>query len=150
MKSDKGQIGLAGEFRVASEILRRGYFASITFGNAKATDIVVLGNRNRFIRVEVKTSKNNRNFVTGYFPKYSGPSDSEPDLWIFYLLNKNKLSDGDRFFLLTHAEVGKLQFIVNKGNITKKGKGVDNIPLKVLLEHRPDSEDRWNLIAELL
>ena len=29
MKVDKGQIGLAGEFRVASEILRRGYFANM-------------------------------------------------------------------------------------------------------------------------
>lgn len=148
MKLDKGQIGLAGEFRVASEILRRGYFANITFGNAKATDIVVLGRKDRFIRVEVKTSKNHRNFVTGYFPKYTDPNDLAPDLWVLYLPNKNGLSDGDRFFLLTHEEIGKLQLIVNKGNKTEKGKGVDNIPLKVLLENRPDSENRWNLLAE--
>lgn len=150
LKVDKGQIGLAGEFRVASEILRRGFSANITFGNAKATDIVVLGSRNRFIRVEVKTSRNNRNFVTSYFPKYSEPSNSEPDLWVLYLPNKDGMSDGDRFFLLTHEEVGGLQLIVNKGNKTERGKGVDNIPLKVLLENRSDSEDRWNLLADLL
>ncbi len=150
MKLDKGQVGLAGEFRVASEILRRGYLANITFGNAKATDIIVLGNGNRFIRVEVKTSKNNRNFVTSYFPKYSTPSDSDPDMWVLYLPNKDGLSDGDRFFLLTHEEVGELQLMVNKGIKTERGKGVDNIPLKVLLENRPDSEDRWHLLSELL
>lgn len=150
MEVDKNQIGLAGEFRVASEILRRGYFANITFGNAKATDIIVLRSGNRFIRTEVKTSINNRKFVTGYFPKYSEPGDSEPDLWVLYLPNKRGVSDGDRFFLLTHEEVGELQLIVNKGNKTEKGRGVDNIPLKVLLENRPDSEDRWNLLADSL
>ena len=130
--------------------MRRGYFANITFGNAKATDIVVLGSRNRFIRIEVKTSKNNRNFVTGFFPKYAEPGELEPDLWVLYLPNKGGASDGDRFFLLTHEEIGELQLIVNKGNKTEKGKGVDNIPLKVLLENRPDSEDRWTLLSELL
>ena len=151
MKSgDKGQIGLAGEFRVASEILRRGHLANVTFGNAKATDIVVIGSQNRFIRIEVKTSKNNRSFVTGYYPKYTSPKETQPDLWVLYLPNKGMSSDGDRFFLLTHSEIGELQLIVNKGVKTEKGKGVDNIPLKVLLEHRTDSENRWELIESLL
>lgn len=150
LKVEKYQIGLAGEYRVASEILRRGFYANITFGNAKATDIVVLGSGNRFIRVEVKTSKNNRNFVTSYFPKYSEPGHSEPDVWVLYLPNKGGMSDGDRFFLLTHKEVGELQLKVNNGKKTKKGEGVDNIPLRELLKNRADTENRWNLLADLL
>lgn len=151
MKSnDKGQIGLAGEFRVASEIMRRGHLANITYGNAKSTDIIITGSQNKFIRVEVKTSKNNRNFVTSYYPKYTNPKDIEPDLWVLYMPNKDLISDGDRFFLFTHAEIGELQLIVNKGVKTEKGKGVDNIPLKILLEHQADSENRWDLISRLL
>ena len=151
MKSDKGQIGLAGEFRVASELLRRGYSAHVTYGNAKATDIIVLGTRNRFIRVEVKTSKNNRNFVTGYFPKYSCDNDlaPAPDLWVLFLPNEKK-PEGDTFFLLTHKEIRELQILANNGKETKKGEGVDNIPLKILLEKRPDSKNRWELIDKLI
>lgn len=148
--TDKGQIGLAGEMRVASELLKNGYNASITFGNAKATDIVVFGDKNRFLRVDVKTSKNQRNFVTGYYPKYTNPSQTSPDIWVFYLPDKQARSDGDKFFILTHEEVAELQLIVNKGNKTEKGKGCDNIPLRLLLENKDKFEDRWNLFKEVL
>ena len=93
-KLDKGKIGLAGEMRVASELLKKGYNASITFGNSKATDIVVFGDKNRFLRVEVKTSKNQRNFVTGYYPKYTDESKASPDVWVMYLPDKQAKSNG--------------------------------------------------------
>jgi len=41
-----------------------------------------------------------------------------------------------------------MQLVVNKGNKTEKGKGVDNIPLKVLEQY--DYEGRWDLPAEFL
>lgn len=100
-KLDKSQIGMAGEMRVASELLKRGYNASITFGNAKATDIVVLGEKNRFLRVEVKTSKSRHNFVTGYYPKYTDPKKVHPDVWVFFMPDGEANSDGDVFYLLT-------------------------------------------------
>lgn len=149
-KFDKGKIGLAGEMRVTSELLKKGYDASITFGNSKATDIVVFGNKNNFLRVEVKTSKNQRNFVTGYYPKYTDESKLSPDVWVLYLPNKDAKSDGDRFFILTHKEVGELQLIVNKGHKTEKGQGCDNIPLNLLLEYADRFEDRWGLFHELI
>jgi len=147
---DKGKIGLAGELRVASELLKRGYDASITFGNSKATDIMVFGKNNRFIRIEVKTSKNNRNFVTGYFPKYSNPVDIFPDVWVMYLPEKNGNTNGDRFYILTHGEVGDLQLVVNKGIKTEKGKGCDNIPVKFFEEKNQIFENRWELIQDIL
>ena len=82
MKMDKHLIGLAGEMRVCAELLKKGYSASITYGNAKATDIIVTGAEGRYLRVEVKTSKNGRNFVTGYYPKYTDPARQHPDVWV--------------------------------------------------------------------
>lgn len=137
--------------RVCSELLKRGLSASITFGNAKATDIIVMGQNNRFLRIEVKTSKNGRNFVTGYYPKYSNPT-THPDIWVFYLPSKELKISGDRFFIVTHEEVGKLQLYVNKGKKTEKGEGCDNIPLKFFVQEgkKFEDEERWNLFEKKL
>jgi len=146
-KLEKTMVGLAGEMRVCSELLKRGYQASITFGNAKATDIVIVGEGNRFLRVEVKTSRNGKRFVTGYYPKYTDRKKVHPDIWVFYLPNP-VLTNGDRFFIVTHEEVGKIQLIVNKGHKTLLGKGCDNIPLKLLEEK--EVEDNWGIVKNLL
>ncbi|MCC5849973.1 MAG: hypothetical protein JJU29_17950 [Verrucomicrobia bacterium] len=145
---EKNNIGLAGEMRVCAEFLKKGYQASITFGNAKATDIIVTSPAGRYLRVEVKTSKNGRNFMTGFFPKYTNPSKPHPDLWVFYLPDKDLSTSGDRFFVATHDEVEEMQLIANKGNKTEKGKGADNIPLKVILEF--SHEDAWTKTTRLL
>lgn len=147
----KCRIGLAGEYRVLSELLKKGYYASLTMGNAKATDIIVFNERNSYIRVEVKTSKNGKNFVTGYYPKYSEPSTLHPDIWVLYLPESKGESNGDRFFILTHEEIGVLQLEVNGGNKTEKGKGCDNIPLKKYMEkYKTVHEDQWSKIREAL
>jgi hypothetical protein len=144
----KEYIGLAGEMRVCSELLKKGYSASITFGSAKATDIIITSPEGRYLRVEVKTSKNGRNFVTSYYPKYTDPERQHPDLWVFYLPDKNLSENGDRFFIVTHEEVAEMQLSVNKGIKTQRGKGVDNIPLAVIEQY--GCEGRWHLPAELL
>jgi len=145
---DKNNIGLAGELRVCAELLKKGFQASITFGNAKATDIIVTSKSGRYLRVEVKTSKNGRNFMTGFFPKYTDPTKLHPDIWIFYLPDKELSESGDRFFIATHREVEEMQLVVNKGNKTEKGKGADNIPLKVMTNYRYES--RWDTISNIL
>jgi hypothetical protein len=71
-----------------------------------------------------------------------------PDLWIFYLPDADLTENGDRFFIATHAEVEELQLIVNKGNKTEKGRGADNIPLKLLSNDKYES--RWQLPRNLL
>ena len=38
---EKQRLGMAGEYSVCAELLKRGHNASITMGNAKAIDIVV-------------------------------------------------------------------------------------------------------------
>jgi len=67
---------------------------------------------------------------------------------VFYLPDKHVSTQGDRFFIATHEQVGEFQLVVNKGNKTLAGKGVDNIPLKLILEQ--DIEDKWDLIGRML
>lgn len=141
-------IALTGETRTCAELLKKGYSASITHGEAKATDILITGEWNRSLRVEVTTSFNGRNFVTGFFPKYTDTKKLHPDIWVFYLPDKNRSTNGDRFFIANHEQVEKIQLEVNKGNKTLSGKGCDNIPLKLLLQK--DIEDNWNVINLLL
>ncbi len=141
---EKLNIGMAGEFRVVSELLKQGFNASVTFGNAKGTDIIILREDKTYLRIEVKTSKNGRNFVTSYFPKYAEKSSTDPDYWILFLPNKDASTDGDRFFILSHTDVRQLQLVMNKGNETKKGEGVDNITVKLLESSKDEFENNWN------
>jgi len=129
----KNRLGIAGEYRVLSELLLKGHSASITTGNAKGTDIIVFKKDKSYLRIEVKTSKNGYNFVTSYFPKYSKKSYTDPDFWILHQPRIFK-NEEELFFILTHNEVRDLQLRVNKGNETKRGQGVDNIPIKLLNE----------------
>src|SRR4051794_790925 len=51
----KHNIGLAGEFLVAGECLRRGFTAAVTYGHAKKADVIVVAG-NRAATIEVKTT----------------------------------------------------------------------------------------------
>lgn len=145
----KNRLGLAGEYRVLSELLLKGYDATLTMGNAKGTDIIVFGEDKKFIRIEVKTSKNGSNFVTGYFPKYTDRSYTDPQVWVLFLPKEiNKLEE-DVFYVLTHSKVRELQLIMNKGKQTKKGEGVDNISRKLLRDNEV-SMGTWEVINKAL
>jgi hypothetical protein len=145
---DKYLLGLAGETRVCAELLKKGFHANIVIGNAKATDIVITNDKNKFLRIEVKTTQKGRKFVTGFYPKYTDSSKLCPNLWVFYLPDKTMSTGGDRFFIARHEKVGEIQLQVNKGNKTARGEGVDNIPLKFLEDHQ--CEDDWAAIATAL
>jgi hypothetical protein len=55
MPLDKYHLNLAGEYRVAAELLKRGIFATITYGNKKGADIYAIGEDSRQAAViEVK------------------------------------------------------------------------------------------------
>ncbi|MHB8378605.1 MAG: hypothetical protein ACYDB2_01645 [Acidimicrobiales bacterium] len=56
MALDKYHLNLAVEYRVASEILKQGVFATITHGCMKGADIYVKGPNRRAVVVEVKVS----------------------------------------------------------------------------------------------
>ena len=72
---DKCLFNLAGEYRVSSELLKRGIFATITYGNRKGADLLAVNQETRKVAVvEVKAS-NGKKFVTGFYQKHRCPRD---------------------------------------------------------------------------
>jgi len=62
-RADSQLSGLAGEFFVAAELLRRGIQTSVTFGNAKAIDLFAHNpSTGDAFTVQVKTLRT-RNFI---------------------------------------------------------------------------------------
>lgn len=78
-----GQVtGLAGEFFVAAELLKRGFQTSVTFGNAKAIDLFAHCPRSgRTFTVQVKALRK-----VNYFPIKPTNVDSR-HMYVFVILN---------------------------------------------------------------
>ncbi len=82
-RADGQKTGLAGEFFVAGELLKRNLQTSITFGNAKAIDIFAYSEASGVtytVQVKSLRSKN-------YFP-LSWSSIVESHVYVFVILNK--------------------------------------------------------------
>ena len=61
---DKNRVSLAGEFAVLSKLSFLGFEASLTLGNTKGVDILVLNPKTeKMFRVEVKTSFKKGNYI---------------------------------------------------------------------------------------
>jgi hypothetical protein len=144
---DKYHLNLVGEYRVAAEILKRGLFATITYGNQKGADIYAIGPNRRTAVVEVKAS-NSRRFVTGFYQKYGDEMKEHPDFWVLYALG----ADGvEQFFVLTHDEMAEVQAGRNFPGRTltwaERGeavaRGVDNVRVDDVDAHR----DGWDKIV---
>lgn len=142
-KTQQGKqlLGMAGEYSVCAELLKRGYNASITMGNAKAVDIVVFMQDKTYRKIEVKTSQGS-SIVTNFFQKYFDKSQGDhPDFWI--LVHIDSLLNS-RYFILTHEQMGNIQMSSNKmNNWEKVEKGCD----KVLLVDLAQFENRWEKIC---
>ena len=90
---------MAGEYFVAAELQRRGVHSSITYGNAKQTDVVVFAKEShRAIVIEVKSTGQDSWVVGGSIPE---PTD---DPWIFVHIPGDASKD-PRFFVLTQTEL---------------------------------------------
>lgn len=154
---DKYLLSLAGEYRVCSELNKRGVFATMTYGHRKGADVYAIGGRDRpAIRIEVKTSQRN-NFVTNITKKGLAESREVPDFWVLCQIKGTR--DGkfeELFFVLTHAEACFLQKKVNDdcaeryrvrhGSPSNSTGGVDNIPLRYLEPYK----DGWSKIVQFI
>lgn len=81
VRFDSQMTGLAGEFFVAAELLKRGLQTSVTFGNAKAIDLLAHNPRTgRNFTVQVKALRKPNFFLLGH--KAVRPSD----IYVFVLL----------------------------------------------------------------
>jgi hypothetical protein len=150
MAIDKYHLSLAGEYRVCAELLKRGIFATVTFGNMKGCDVIAIGPNQRAAKVEVKTSQSTR-FVTGFYQKYKTTEREHPNFWALYSVRSNGQDFIDRFFILTHDELADVQASRNHpGEVLeyavraeRVAKGVDN----VLATHVEQHENAWGKIV---
>jgi hypothetical protein len=148
MALDKYHLSLAGEYRVASELLKRGIFATITFGNAKGADLYAIGPTRRTAIIEVKSS-NSSKFVTGFYQKYQDEMRAHPNFWVLYSMTD---PDTEEFYVLSHAEMAKVQGARNYPGMSMTyaehaiaaKKGVDNVLAKDLRKYKSG----WSKIAK--
>jgi len=147
MTLNKNYLNLAGEYRVASELFKRGVFATITYGNQKGADIYAIGPNRKTAVVEVKSSNSDR-FVTGFYQKYAEEAKEHLDFWVLYSLK----DEAESFFVLSHEEMTEAQAernspgkaLTRKEHARKAGHGVDNVLAKDLQAHR----NAWEKIEE--
>ena len=150
MALNKYHLSLAGEYRVASELLKRDIFATITFGNAKGADIYAIGPTRRSAIIEVKSS-NSSKFVTGFYQKYRDEIRDHPHFWVLYSMTD---PDTEEFYVLSHAEMAKAQGARNFPGKTMTyeehamavAKGVDNVLAKDLQKYKA----AWSKIGRYL
>jgi hypothetical protein len=90
--NNKETIGLAGEYAVAFELCRRGFYAQLTLGNHKKTDILVETSRSLF-RVSVKAKTGDQ------WPKVSGIW-AEGDLLVFVDFKNKDMDKLPDFYVL--------------------------------------------------
>ncbi len=146
-------LSLAGEYRVCSELNKRGVFATVTYGNRKSVDVYAISDRQeRALKIEVKTSQHS-GFVTGISQKELAKDALAPDFWVLFQLQRKP--DGaflERFFVLTHKEIRAIQrkrntkfakkYRQKHGSEWDPRTGVDNVTLADVETH----EDRWDKI----
>lgn len=93
----KHSIGMAGEFLVAGELLRRGVMAAVTYGHAKKADVLVVHD-GRAVTLEVKTTSELKWVLGGVVPEDSG------HLWVLVYLPPDP-SLSPEYFVLKGSEL---------------------------------------------
>ncbi len=150
-------LNLAGEYRVCSELNKRGVFATVTYGHRKCVDVYAISDRKeRALKIEVKTSQR-QNFVTAITQKHLAKDPTAPDFWVLFQLRPN--GDGtwtERFFVLAHAQICRIQkernrkygvrFRQTHGTRPDLSRGVDNVRVQDVTGY----EDHWSKIVRRL
>jgi len=140
------RLTVAGEFFVAAELLRRDVHASVTYGNAKAADIVCFSEADSTcVVVEVKsTDRASWRAATGKVPEAS----DKP--WVFVHLNENHPA----YYIVKQRVVSEIiekdreayfERYPTKDRAVKKG-DVFNISPEQLKDHK----DSWKVITDQL
>ena len=94
MKLKREILSLAGEYAVASEICKRNFYAQITLGRLKRTDILVYNpETEKEVRIEVKTKQGKE------WPGVKGIA-SEQELLVFVDFENKKENERPDFYIL--------------------------------------------------
>jgi hypothetical protein len=148
-------LNLAGEYRVCSELNKRGVFATVTYGNRKGADVYAISDRcERALKIEVKTSQMN-SFVTSITRKGLAKRRNGPDFWVLFRIElRMDASFKETFFILSDQEICRIQRVRNgrfqKRYFARHGKrfdmrkGVDNVTVDDVKEF----EGKWKKIID--
>lgn len=96
----KYSMGVAGEFLVAGELLRRGIMAAVTYGNAKKADVIAFGD-GKSVNVEVKTTSSEKWVLGSVVPAESAI------VWVLVHLPADESEPPD-YFIFTSSELRDL------------------------------------------
>jgi hypothetical protein len=170
----KNSVALAGEFAVLSQLLIRGYDASLTLGNTKNIDILVFDpETKKAYQVEVKTNYQKRNGPTDskFFGRFatSWPMEEKHErikdsnlFYCFVHINTNRtdpLKNLFRFFIVPSAIVAEYvreehqAWLRDDPAHRTSARRVFRIGLpndrhvEVPAPLASDYEDNWNLVA---
>jgi hypothetical protein len=141
---EKHFLNLAGEYGVCTELAKLQINSSLTYGNHKAADVMVINPKTRkCLVIEVKTTKSNR-ILTGFFQNYESAQTPHPDFWVVVHIDKDNFSN---YYILTHDEMSKIQMARNGMTEWKHVKnGVDNISINSIEMHK----NKWDKIVSFL
>ncbi|MCQ2206402.1 MAG: hypothetical protein MJZ43_06465 [Bacteroidaceae bacterium] len=141
-QQQKYMLSMAGEYGVCAELCKREIQASLTFGNAKAVDVLLPcpNNPGFYLTIEVKTSRSGK-VVTNFFKKYYDPNTKHPDFWILVQIDKNNVS---HYYILTHQEMGNVQMVRNGVAQWAQSNGCDNVLFKDVKQY----EGAWSKLCQ--
>lgn len=132
-RADAQLSGLAGELFVAAELLKRGFQTSITFGNAKAIDLLVHNPKiEHTFTVQVKALR-----APNYFLIAHGAVRSK-DIFVFVLLNKPGVPV--RYFVVPGAILANEPERFGRYFVDLKMPGIHS----KILENMPEFVDGWH------
>ncbi|MGC9086921.1 MAG: hypothetical protein ACP5IT_12080 [Thermoproteota archaeon] len=152
MKLKKENLSLAGEYAVASEICRRNFYAQITLGHLKRTDILVYNpETGKELRVEVKTKQGRE------WPGIKGINDNQT-LLIFVDFENKKDTERPDFYILNAEDWKEFlkNFVVNRpdppelidGYIPKWKDGYMGTGVRP--EQITQHKEKWDKVEKLL
>jgi hypothetical protein len=145
-QEEKYAVAMAGEHFVAAELLRRGLAASVTMGNAKRADVVVMNrSATRVVVVEVKSSSR-KEWIVG-----ARPPEPSKQPWVFVHLPEDH--SPPQYFVLTAKDLHDIltprHEAYRERYLVKHGKpytSVGLIPLK--WDEAVKHENRWEKITK--
>ena len=93
-KIERDMLSIAAEFAVASELGRRNIYAQPTFGHLKKTDLLIMGNGGKLLKIEAKGKQGKQ------WPNCKGIPDNNS---VMVLVDFAHKTDKDRpdFYVLT-------------------------------------------------
>ena len=132
-RADAQLSGLAGELFVAAELLKRGFQTSITFGNAKAVDLLVHNPQiDHTFTVQVKALRAPNYFLIGH------RAVRPKEIYVFVLLNKPGVAV--RYFVVPGAILAAEPSRFGKYFLDVKMPGIHSRTL----ENMPEFVDGWH------